>query len=147
IILGVAVSSGVFYPLALWRISSPGYPRSILVMDSVLLIVAMGGVRLGRRLLHELDRFERNARVLVWGAGDAGEMLVRDIKGNPKRDFEPIGFVDDDPAKTGLRIHGVPVLGTREALPMIIEQTRPREVLVAIPGASAQIIREIVDAL
>jgi FlaA1/EpsC-like NDP-sugar epimerase len=147
IIIGVVASSGVFYQLALWRLSGLGYPRSILVIDSVLLIVSMGGARLGRRLFHELLRGERSKRVLVLGAGDAGEKIVRDMKGTRESPYEPIGFVDDNPAKTGMRIHGVPVLGTRAILPAIIEQHNPAELLVAVPSASAAFVNEVVRAL
>src|SRR6185295_16456255 len=70
IIIGVAASSGVFYPIALWLLPGPGYPRSILVIDAVLLIVAMGGSRLGRRLYHELSRIVPGRRILIVGAGD-----------------------------------------------------------------------------
>jgi FlaA1/EpsC-like NDP-sugar epimerase len=147
IIVGVVASSGLFYQVALWRLSAPTYPRSILVIDSVLLIVAMGGARLGRRLVHELSRSERSKRVLVLGAGDAGERIVRDMRGNADSPYEPIGFVDDDQAKIGMRIHGVPVLGTRATLPALIELHNPGELLVAIPSAGVTLINEVVRAL
>jgi FlaA1/EpsC-like NDP-sugar epimerase len=147
IIVGVIASSALFYQFAIWRLPAPAYPRSILVMDSVLLVLAMGGVRLGRRLFHDLSRVERSKRVLVLGAGDAGEHIVRDMKRANEGDYEPIGFIDDDPAKVGTLIHGVPVLGTRQALPALIEQHNPAEVLVAIPTATAAMIGEVVRAL
>jgi FlaA1/EpsC-like NDP-sugar epimerase len=86
----------------MWRVADLSYPRSILIIDAVLLIVAMGGARLGRRLFHELSRSERSKRVLVIGAGDAGERIVRDMKA-VECPYEPIGFVDDNPAKAGIR--------------------------------------------
>jgi FlaA1/EpsC-like NDP-sugar epimerase len=147
IILGVTASSGLFYPMTLWLLAGPNYPRSIVVIDAVLLILAMGGARLGRRLYHELSRISRTRRILILGAGDAGESIVRDMKGNSAYDYEPIGFVDDDPHKVGLRIHGVPVLGTRQSLPAIIERHQPSEVLVAIPTATTGVIAEIVRTL
>jgi len=147
IIIGVGASSGLFYQIALWRPSEFSYPRSILVIDAVLLIVSMGGARLGRRLFHELSRGERSRRVLVLGAGDAGEKIVRDMKGTLEGPYEPLGFVDDNPAKTGTRIHGVPVLGTRAVLPALIEQYEPAELLLAVPSASVALINEVVRAL
>jgi FlaA1/EpsC-like NDP-sugar epimerase len=147
IIIGVVASSGVFYQIALWQIQAPSYPRSILVIDSLLLILAMGGARLGRRLFHELTRSERSRRVLVIGAGDAGERIVRDMKGMPNGEYEPIGFIDDDCGKAGIQIHGVRVLGTRNALPSLIEKHMPTEIVVAIPSASASLVGEIVKTL
>ena len=147
IVLGVVTSSGLFYFLVAWRFSGVGYPRSIVVIDSLLLILGMGGVRLGRRIYRELSHVDRGRRVLIFGAGDAGEMIVRDMRNNTHHDYEPIGFVDDDPRKVGARIHGVPVLGTRRELSRIVETHQPHEVLVAMPSASASIVREVVRAL
>jgi FlaA1/EpsC-like NDP-sugar epimerase len=146
IIAGVA-SSGLFYQFALWRLPLPTYPRSILIIDTVMLIMAMGGARLGRRLGHELSRSERSKRVLVIGAGDAGERIVRDMRGNTESPYEPIGFVDDNHAKIGMRIHGVPVLGTRASLPALVELHNPGELLVAIPSAGPAFISEVVRAV
>ena len=147
IIVGVTASSGLFYPLALWRLAGPSYPRSILVTDAVLLILSMGGTRFGRRLYHELSRAISSRRVLIVGAGDAGERVVRDMIGSGSGDYQPIGFVDDDLGKIGTRIHGVPVLGTLEHLAQIVEKHAPTEVLIAIPAAGTSVVAEIVRAL
>jgi FlaA1/EpsC-like NDP-sugar epimerase len=85
--------------------------------------------------------------VLIFGAGDAGEMIVRDILNRGEHGYRPVGFVDDDPAKVGERIHGVPVLGTRTDLPRILDQSRPDEFLVAIPRATPGVLRSVVGAL
>ncbi len=147
IIIGVAASSGLFYQFALWRLPQPTYPRSILVIDSVLVIIAMGGARLSRRLVHEIMRGERSRRVLVVGAGDAGEKIVRDMKGHADGEYEPIGFIDDDPAKVGVLIHGVPVLGTRATIADVVREHNPTEVLVAIPSVSGHFVADVVRAL
>ncbi|MBZ5558484.1 MAG: polysaccharide biosynthesis protein [Acidobacteriia bacterium] len=147
IVAGVATSSAVFFVFAHSILGLTRYPRSVFLIDALLLVCFMGGARLGRRIYRELAHVDRDKRVLIYGAGDAGEMIVRDMKNNAYYDYEPIGFVDDDPRKTGARIHGVAVLGTRMALPSIIEAHRPHEVLVAMPSAGAATIREVVRAL
>ena len=147
ILFGVVTGSGLFYFLVAWRSSGVGYPRSIVVIDSLLLILGMSGARLGRRIYREMSNVGRGRRVLIFGAGDAGERIVRDMKNNPHHDYEPIGFVDDNLRKVGGRIHGVPVLGTRRELSRIVETHQPHEVLVAMPGASPSIVREVVRAL
>ena len=114
IVFGVTLSSVVFFGLVRWVFHTPGYPRSIYIIDAILLVFFMGGVRLSRRIYREARITFQERRVLVFGAGDAGEMIVRDMLKNESYGSRPIGFIDDNPAKVGKRIHGIPVLGTRE---------------------------------
>ncbi len=150
IVFGVAVSSTLFV-LALWLPTGViNYPRSVILIDALVLICLLGGARLGRRIFREIRQVKRVGhvrRVLVFGAGDAGEMIVRDMKNNPSYDYEPIGFLDDDRAKVGRRIHGVAVLGTRKNLPWILNTQGVDEILIAIPSAEPGVIREIVQTL
>jgi FlaA1/EpsC-like NDP-sugar epimerase len=136
--------------LLFWLLVGPvthfAYPRSIHIIDALLLIFIMGGTRLARRVYREFSRPHRGKRVLIYGAGDAGEIIVRDMI-NSFYEYEPIGFVDDNAKKVGQLIHGVPVLGTREALPSIIDRRKPHEVLVALPTASPAVLRQIVRLL
>jgi FlaA1/EpsC-like NDP-sugar epimerase len=74
----------------------------------MLLVFLMGGTRLAHRLYHAVRRVRRGKQVLIYGAGDAGEMIVRAIRNNGSvYDYQPIGFIDDNPNKIGRRIHGV----------------------------------------
>jgi FlaA1/EpsC-like NDP-sugar epimerase len=147
IVLAVLSSSIGFYISVRWIFAQPFYPRSIYLIDSLVLVALLGTFRLGRRAYHESRSSSRGKKVLIIGAGDAGEMIVRDMLHNPDNDYQPIGFVDDDPAKRGERIHGVPVLGSRADLARIIEKTGPDDVLIAMPSAPAAVTQDVVRTL
>ncbi len=123
------------------------YPISVLAIDTSMLICLIGGARFATRLARASDGTSGESRLLIYGAGDAGEMIVRDIKNSGAYGWYPIGFVDDDSTKTGRYIHGVKVLGTREHLPEIAAAERVDEVLVAIARAEFTELREILGAL
>src|SRR5439155_21423018 len=99
----------------------PGsFPRSIFVLDWVLCLALVGGVRLALRAMRESSRKYRQTegkRAVIVGAGDAGEMLMREIERSSTLKYEVTGFVDDDLRKQGRRIHGVEVVGTIDELP------------------------------
>jgi FlaA1/EpsC-like NDP-sugar epimerase len=148
IIGGVVCSSVAFYVLVRWGFGVVAYPRSVYVVDALLLVFLLGGLRLSRRVYREFGGSDRPMkRVLIYGAGDAGERIVRDMRHRGHSEYRPIGFIDDDPIKSGNRIHGVKVLGTREVLPRVMDQLKPDTVLVAIPRAGPSTIRKIVKIL
>src|SRR5262249_48933254 len=120
IIMGVVSGTTVFYLIVYWGLDLTTYPRSVFITNVLVLIFLMGGVRLAWRLYWGLGHLKQGKRVLIYGAGDAGEMIVRDMKNNALYDYEPIGFIDDDASKVGRRIHGIPVLGTPQNLPKIM---------------------------
>lgn len=144
IVTAVAVSSGVI-TIVIHEAGVP-YSRSIVVIDAVLLIGLLSGVRLARRAVHHLRRPQPITRVLIIGAGDAGEMIVRDMRNFP-HGYEPVGLIDDDPSKTGQRIHGVPVLGSRDDLLRIVAAARPDEFLIAMPSAGRTVVRTLMELL
>jgi UDP-GlcNAc:undecaprenyl-phosphate GlcNAc-1-phosphate transferase len=115
-----------------------GYSRVVFVLNAFLLLVLVTGSRMLFRFFREyfagLPR--RGHRLLIVGAGDAGEMILREIRNNPGLEYQPVGFIDDDVAKAGKRIHGLPVFGGREALPGITRSERVDEILIAIPSLS-----------
>ena len=125
VIYGVLSSTVVFYVLVHWGLGIVKYPLSVFIIDSLLLIFFMGGSRLARRLYHGVRQVHRGKRVLIYGAGDAGEMIVRDIKNNGALyDYEPIGFIDDSASKIGQRIHGLPCSARGKTSPRFCDRTR-----------------------
>jgi FlaA1/EpsC-like NDP-sugar epimerase len=147
IVNGVATSTAIFYGMVHFGLGLTAYSRSIFVIDSILLVCFIGGIRISQRVCRELWRPKGGRRVLIYGAGDAGEKIVRDMKNADSSEYEPVGFVDDNRGKIGQRIHGVMVLGTRADLPRILAARQPHEILIAIPGADAATIRAIVSAI
>jgi len=147
IVQAVGLSTLAFYGWFRWGLGHPNYPATALVVDSLLLIFFMGGVRLIRRAHREVSRLIPEKRILVYGAGDAGEMIVRDIRNNGSYEYELAGFIDDDSRKVGRRIHGVKVLGTRAALAHVMATEKIDMILVAIRRAEPETIRSIVRAL
>lgn len=126
-----------------------GLPRSALAIDFAFTLLGSAGIRLSKRTVRHL--FSRGAarragrRALIVGAGEAGEQLVRSLKRDEKVGFWPIGFLDDDPRKQGLSIHGVPVLGQRSQLPELIQSKNVDTVIIAMPSAPSRAIRETVE--
>ena len=129
------------------------YPRSILVIDFVLTIMFVGGLRFSARSLWQLaqnvsqKKDGDRKRVLIVGAGNAGEMLVREMLKTQVGRYEPIGFVDDEASKRGVSIHGVKVLGRLAEVAQLVEDERIDEVVLAIPSASGKEMRRIVETV
>lgn len=144
ILIAVSGSSALFWAITHGVLGITVYPRSVFIIDTLLLILLMGGVRMARRVYDLSGTRVTAKRVLIFGAGDAGESIVRDMLLNARFDAHPIGFIDDDAGKKGLRIHGIPVLGTRGDVPEVVKANRPDELLIAMPSASPRDIRTIV---
>jgi len=125
------------------------YPRSVLVLDWLLLVGMIGGVRFAMRSWVDYKNPKAGSvkRVLIIGAGSAGELIVRDMLSSPHYRYVPVGFIDDDENKTGLEIHGVPILGTRKDLAKIIKKHEPQEILLAIPSAKSKMMEDVISGL
>lgn len=146
--VSIAVSTAIFAGLVRSGLGNPSYPSSVFVIDALLLLCLMTSLRLGPRLVRDARwAATGQKRVLIVGAGDAGAMIVREMRNNPAYGYRPIGFIDDNPNKIGHRIHGVPVLGSRDHLPQIVDEQNPDVVLVAIPSAAPAETRAVVKAL
>jgi FlaA1/EpsC-like NDP-sugar epimerase len=125
-------------------------PRSVFITDTLLLLALVTGVRLLVRTLMERpgrrSLVTRGKELLVVGAGDAGQLIVREMQKNPNLGYTPIGLVDDDARKRNLRVHGVRVLGTTADLPRLLADNRPDELIIAIPSAAGETRQRIVNA-
>jgi len=143
-----AVGSALFLAAMVLLRLLGGFPRSVFLLDLLLCTSAMAGMRIGVRLMHERQTTPRARRidnlVLIVGAGSAGIRLLEEIEGRPHK-AAVVGFVDDDPAKLGLRIAGCPVLGTVDQLPELVQAHDAGEVLIAIPSAAGATLRRIVQ--
>ena len=129
--------------LYLWRFE--GYSRAVLVIDWMLTFLVVGGSRVVERLLDEWIGTVRGRGipVLIIGAGDTGERVLRYLRYETKAGRWAVGFLDDDVRKQWDRIHGVPILGTRAKLPQVLEEHAIREVLIAITDPPGQLLQYV----
>jgi FlaA1/EpsC-like NDP-sugar epimerase len=140
-----------------------GFARSVFIIDWCLTILLISGFRLSVRLYFEFsgeDKTRRNAaarvfrrlrkkradckNLLIIGAGDCGEKIYREIRDNTRLRYNVVGFLDDHSAKIGMKIHGIPVLGSIEDIEAVAERVRADEALIAIPSANSEQMRRIV---
>ena len=121
--------------------------QSVFLLDMFATLLLLSGLRMMIRLYHEeYKAVERGPlkRFLIIGAGNAGEALLREIHRMPVAQYEVVGFVDDDPVKQGINIHGISVLGNVGQLPEICKQSSIEEVAIAMPSASHQQLRRVI---
>lgn len=119
------------------------------VLFGFLSLSLLSGLRIVQRQVDwqvAVSRGRRNKRrTLIVGAGDAGEMIVREMTRSPHSEHQPVGFVDDNPDKRLLTIHGVRVMGRTELIPQIVGKHNIDEVILAVPSASGAVIRRILE--
>ncbi|MFQ5720207.1 MAG: polysaccharide biosynthesis protein, partial [Acidobacteriota bacterium] len=135
-------------------------PRSVFVVDGVFTLLLIAAPRLLVRWLRERslggggDDSDQRAgevadgameKVLLVGAGEAGELMARDMNAHARKlRMRPIGFVDDNPGKQGMLVHGLPVLGGREAIPVICDDFSVARIVLCMPYVAGKSIREII---
>lgn len=124
-------------------------PHTAAVLLWLAMVLLVGGSRFIWRILQE-NTFDHHVpgsqkQVLIVGAGDAGVLAARELKNRNYRDGRPIGFIDDNRAKQKLHLLGVPVLGTRKDIARIVKGHNVDEVIIAMPSASGESVREIVQ--
>ena len=142
---------GVIVVLFLFSIGRHDPPRTVLALDFLLALVFTSGARFAVRALVERPTrgpiLERAANeVLIVGAGNGGQQVAFELRRNPGLRSAPVGFVDDDPRKQGMRVAGHKVLGTTDELPRVLDGVRPNEVIIAIPSAPGTLRQKVVTA-
>ena len=147
---GVAAASALTY-LVLYAFPpehTSRLPRGVAALDLLLLLAFVTGTRLLARSIIERPKtglVAHGKEVLVVGAGDAGQLLIREMQRNRQLHYTPIGLIDDDPRKRGTRIHGVRVLGTTDDLLHLLRDNKPDELLIAIPSAPGEVRQKVVE--
>ena len=130
-----------------------GYSRAVFLMDGGLTFLFTGGLRMAIRSFFTMRERENEGafspatqrkRILIVGAGSAGEKILREIIENDHLRYSVVGFIDDDRRKHGRSIHGIPVLGSLHEIARIVENLEVKEILIAIPSATGDQIRRIV---
>jgi FlaA1/EpsC-like NDP-sugar epimerase len=140
------LSSTLLYTMIVFVVAAKGYPRSVIPIDMVLSIMLVGGARFGVRAYTERAKEDGSQKkTLIVGAGRAGSAIARELKVDPGLGYYPLGFVDDNPGKLGIRINRVKVLGNIGALSHLIKKYQAECVLIAIPSAKGYQIEQIID--
>ena len=145
--LGVAAGAAFIVMLAL-ELFTPllaGMPFTVLLLDLLITLGAAAGLRFAERAFREFwPGLRGGKRAIIVGAGEAGQLVGRELRQKPESGVVPVCYLDDDPAKIGQRIHGIPVSGSLEDLPRLIRRYRVTEVVVAITSAPRKGITAII---
>ena len=143
-----ALSSLVFFLIVYVLLGVTKYPRSVYGIDWLLSVTILAAARLLAHFHHRAE-YKKGAKkkAVIVGAGDAGEMLLRDIIRSDYYQYDIVGFIDEDLNKLGFTIRGVPVLGTLKDVGRIIVENEPDEFIVAIPSAPAEDLETTIKEL
>lgn len=147
--IGLSIGVVSIFLFAINAFLSPRHiPLTVNVVAPALMLIAMGGIKFWPRLWASRNPFSGYdagvKNVLIVGAGHTGQLLAREFLQNPRWQYRPIGFVDDDRRLRGVRIHAVTVLGDRFDIPEICQRKRVDLVALALPSAGGAVIREVV---
>ncbi len=145
----LAASLVTFLVFSFFAVHVSAVPRTVWVIDGLLTLAFVAGSRMLARTIIERPQTRsivaRGREVIVVGAGDAAQLMLKEMLRTPSLGYTPIGLIDDDPRKKNLRLHGIRVLGTTDELPHLLRDRRPDEVLIAIPSASGDQRARIVE--
>ena len=125
-----------------------GLPRSIYILSWLMINILIGVSRISWRLFRDVylkSGYKDSRKVLIIGAGNAGVILAREISSNPQLRLKAVGFIDDEAAKQKKILCGIPVLGTRKKIPVIVSDNEIDEIIIAMPSVSGEEIRNIFD--
>ena len=142
------IVSVIFVTLFWLGVFGPGLSRSVLAIDWLLSLILIGGVRFSVRIIAESTSPRSNAKtrkIIVIGAGSAGALMVKEMQKNRQISLEPVGFLDDDPAKQNHSLLGVPVIGILNDLAKVLDERPVDEVIIAIPSAPGRVVRLVAD--
>lgn len=150
-VVGAVTLDSMAWAMIIYLLPNQGFPRSVFIISWFLNVSALGAVRLALRLRWEWQTWRRQVqeatrRTLIIGAGDAGAMLAREYAKHPELDSKLVGFLDDDPAKHGLRVMGLPVLGSRADLDWVVPKYKVTDLVIAMPSVKGRVVREVVEA-
>jgi len=141
----VSLSSAAAVLFLTFKFRFKDYSRTVFFMDWLVLLFLVLGSRFMFRILGEfMSRLQKEGKkVIIFGAGDMGEMVIREIKRNKALNYIPVGFIDDNPKKLGDKIHGVSVLGRRENLQELIRSNEVSEVIIAVSKLETEQLLQI----
>jgi UDP-GlcNAc:undecaprenyl-phosphate GlcNAc-1-phosphate transferase len=142
----VAAGSLVSMIIVLFKFRFQGFSRTVFLIDALVMLLLLAGSRIAFRFFRKVlpsSAVSNGRRVLIYGAGDAGELLLRELLNNRELSYAPVGFMDDDATKQGKLIHGYRVFGGNGLLPAILSQHNVEQVLISTPRISAKRIAEI----
>jgi UDP-GlcNAc:undecaprenyl-phosphate GlcNAc-1-phosphate transferase len=143
---GVAIGSVASVLAILFAFRFREFSRAVFALDGMFLLMMLAGSRMAFRLFRQIlptARARDGCRVLIYGAGDAGELLLRELLNNRELQYAPVGFVDDDPRKKGKVIHGLRVYAGNGQLRTVCREQRIDEVLISSSQFSDERVREI----
>ncbi len=145
VLRGVLTGSVLSVLAAAYFYRFEGFSRVVFIMDALLLTVAIVATRASFRSMSLVaaSRSKRSRRVLVYGAGAFGQLIVREMRANPDWSLNPVAFIDDDPAKARRWIVGVPVRGALSELEPTMRKYRVDEVILSSPAINGSIERTI----
>jgi UDP-GlcNAc:undecaprenyl-phosphate GlcNAc-1-phosphate transferase len=144
----VAAGSIVSMIIVLFKFRFQGFSRAVFLIDALVMLLLLAGSRVAFRFFRQVlpsGSDGNGQRVLIYGAGDAGELLLRELLNNRELSYAPIGFMDDDVNKHGKLIHGFRVFGGNGLLPKIISDHRVEQVLISSPRILEERIAEILS--